>query len=63
MTTIKVYESDGSDGYSEGTFGFTVTMTTETGRELASGDGGYPNREMARDHAEAMARRAEETWQ
>lgn len=53
--TVQVYESDGSDGYSEGTWGYTVSYLLSDGREALSCDGGYSSLEAA---AEA-ARKAE----
>jgi hypothetical protein len=49
--TITTYRSDGSDGYSEGTYGCVVA----DGR-AASGDGGWPSRELAQEAGERLAR-------
>lgn len=47
MAKIKVYESDGSDGYSDGTWGYTIRH----GDGLYC-DGGYSGREAAAGAAE-----------
>jgi len=43
---LKVYESDGSDGYEAGTWGYQTTKDIE-GVEYESRDGGWPSREDA----------------
>jgi hypothetical protein len=54
--TTKIYTSDGSDGYTAGTYGYVITSTTETdGQESVWFDGGLPSRERA---AEAAKKRA-----
>ncbi len=55
VAEVKTYESDGSDGYSEGTWGYTVAVG-----ESAWSDGGFPSREMAQEKADALAERVVE---
>lgn len=54
---IRVYESDGSDGYSAGTWGVVVTLGASS-----SSDGGWPSRELAQQRGREMARSAETHW-
>jgi len=58
--TIKTttYRSDGSDGYSEGTWGWIVEAVLPDGRNTW-GDGGYASRLLARRDAVRTARRLE----
>ena len=48
---IKAYESDGSDGYTEGTWGVIVTMA-----RLRSCDGGWGTRELAEERGRELWR-------
>ena len=48
--TIKVYESDGDDGYTAGTYGVIVSLG-----DCCSSDGGFPSRELARERGEEIA--------
>jgi len=59
-TKIKTttYRSDGSDGYSEGTWGWIVEAVLPDGRNTWF-DGGYASRSLARRDAVRTARRLE----
>lgn len=51
VRTVSIYKSDGSDGYSSGTWGYIVsTGGWDSPREMF-GDGGYSSREDAREAA------------
>jgi hypothetical protein len=50
---IEVYESDGSDGYTPGTWGVSVYAG-----DMASGEGGFPSRRLAERAGELLARAA-----
>jgi hypothetical protein len=59
---IKVYESDGSDGYSAGTYGVTITLVNSEGVESASGDGGFATRERAQKRGKALESNMRASW-
>jgi hypothetical protein len=46
-----IYRSDGSDGYSEGTFGYVVSRGGWSTPVDTWGDGGYPSRGLAAEAA------------
>lgn len=55
---LRVYRSDGSDGYSEGTYRYELTRVDADGNtRYPSRDGGYASRQLA---TEAGKRRAKE---
>lgn len=51
---IRVYESDGSDGYSEGCWGVVVTVRDPELGDLQSSDGGFASREHASERGEQL---------
>lgn len=59
MRRVKVYESDGSDGYSPGTWGWMFDASLDDGRESTWHDGGYASRRLAEHAGERRRRDAE----
>lgn len=55
MAKIKTYRSDGSDGYSEGTYGVTVSGAYADGTTWRTGDGGFASPEHARERGQEIA--------
>lgn len=48
-TTVSVYESDGSDGYTAGTWGYVLKHDPKNAPTSANSDGGFPSRETAQE--------------
>ena len=55
MTKITTFESDGSDGYNAGTFGWMFTFKDEDDTEYMSKGGGWCDAESARKDAKRVA--------
>lgn len=52
IITKFIYESDDSDGYPEGTWGYTVRIEPPNAPWFASGCGGFASREHAAEEME-----------
>lgn len=55
--SIRVYQSNGSDGFSPGTWGVVVTLGN-----CSSSDGGWPSERLAAQRGRMMLRAAEQYW-